>query len=169
MESMTNRGRNLFANLMAIFLFVALTVFFISAVKADTLVVHDNMGGNLGQFAQHSQTLKQLGIRVAIAGECYSACTLYLNVHADLNVCITPDALLGFHKPFAIQDGQIVHSAEHAQASEIIWQTIYKMMPERIQTELDRGYIPSVYQGDNQEDLYYIGYEVLKEIYPTCN
>ena len=44
--------------------------------------------------------LRDSGAKLKFAGRCDSACTIYLALPRS-QTCITPDALFGFHAPFA--------------------------------------------------------------------
>jgi hypothetical protein len=58
------------------------------------LVITNDPGGVVGLRAARVATLGDREVR--IEGRCESACTMYL---AAENVCVTPDARLGFHGP----------------------------------------------------------------------
>lgn len=138
----------------------------VGQVKADALMVYDNQGGNLSTYARHASMLEDIGVRVAIAGECYSACVLYTN--PNLDVCVLPGARLGFHKPFAMNEDGIVYGDEYTIMSENVWRTILGLMREEIQAILHDKYIPSVYTGDSQQDLYIIEYDELVKVFGPC-
>lgn len=61
-----------------------------------TVVVSFDMGGSLQARQTEIRRMRQRGQRVEILGRCYSACTMYLGLP---NVCVGPDAVLGFHGP----------------------------------------------------------------------
>lgn len=66
----------------------------VMAAEPDRLVVRDDPGGAVMDYAARVQ---QLGDQpVVIDGRCMSACTLYLGAR---NVCITRGARLYFHGP----------------------------------------------------------------------
>lgn len=71
-------------------LILAAAVFWL-ALGAAT-IRHD-MGGPIDDRKEDMRDMD--GVR--IAGDCYSACTLYLGLP---ETCVTPDARLGFHSPF---------------------------------------------------------------------
>ena len=62
----------------------------------DGIRVHNDPGGHVTTRINEIRELNARGDRVEIVGTCASACTLYLG--AD-NVCISPNAMLGFHGP----------------------------------------------------------------------
>lgn len=60
------------------------------------LVIHSDHGGKIGARQREVERLAATGRRVEVRGRCLSACTLYLGLE---NVCVTPQAILGFHGP----------------------------------------------------------------------
>ena len=62
-------------------------------------VVSFDMGGPIKSRRDEIRKLQRLGHRVEIRGQCFSACTMYLGLP---NVCVYPDAVLGFHGPKAM-------------------------------------------------------------------
>lgn len=61
-----------------------------------TVIWHDN-GGVVGDYARAVMAAQHSGHRVEIAGECASACTMWLAV-----ACVRPNARLGFHGATAV-------------------------------------------------------------------
>ncbi len=64
--------------------------------SADTIIVSYDMGGSIGARQKKIRQLRLKRQRVEIRGRCYSACTMYLGLK---NVCVSSDAVLGFHGP----------------------------------------------------------------------
>ncbi len=54
-------------------------------------------GGEVTEFLELFQRVRQTGERVVIDGPCVSACTLVLSVIPRDNICVTRRAVLGFH------------------------------------------------------------------------
>lgn len=63
----------------------------------DKVIAYDK-GGLVGERAKEIAALRKSGESVQIRGTCLSACTMYLGLE---NVCVWPDAVLGFHGPSA--------------------------------------------------------------------
>lgn len=61
-------------------------------------VVHSDKGGYISERAKEIAALRLSGEPVQIRGTCFSACTMYLSLD---NVCVWPEAVLGFHGPSA--------------------------------------------------------------------
>ena len=54
-------------------------------------------GGEVTEFLELFQRVRQTGERVVIDGPCVSACTLVLSVVPRQSICVTRRAVLGFH------------------------------------------------------------------------
>ena len=67
-----------------------------SAASA-TMVITADGGGSINQYEQRYATVRESGERVVIDGLCSSACTMVLGMVPRDRVCVTPNALLGFH------------------------------------------------------------------------
>lgn len=66
------------------------------APAGETLVVQRDRGGLISRRSAEIRRLRADGRRVELRGECYSSCTMYLGLP---NVCVHPQARLGFHAP----------------------------------------------------------------------
>ena len=64
------------------------------------LTVQNDRGGRVIDYALQMMKLRDSGAKLKFAGRCDSACTIYLALPRS-QTCITPDALFGFHAPFA--------------------------------------------------------------------
>jgi hypothetical protein len=75
---------------------IAAMVTFISAAAAEFRIQRDE-GGQIGSYLQKFAQVRDSGERVVIDGPCFSACTLALAVIPRSRICVTPNAVLGFH------------------------------------------------------------------------
>ncbi len=93
---------------------VALTV----VGSADATVrIRDDMGGLMTDYASRFANMRHSGEKVVIDGPCYSACTMLLGMLSREQVCVTPNAVLGFHAAWNFDDsGHRVTSASATQA-----------------------------------------------------
>lgn len=64
---------------------------------AAVVRITDDRGGNIGAYWSRYMALRDSGERVVIDGVCSSACTLVLGIVPRDRVCVTPNALFGFH------------------------------------------------------------------------
>jgi hypothetical protein len=70
---------------------------FAGAASAQTIDVSDYHGGLISSYQNQWATLAEQGVRVRIVGPCVSACTVLLSYVPRRNICVTPNAYLGFH------------------------------------------------------------------------
>ncbi len=59
-------------------------------------IVMRDPGGSLSVRQKEIRSLRRSGRRVELRGMCFSACTMYLALE---NVCVSRDAVFGFHGP----------------------------------------------------------------------
>ena len=73
-----------------------LTALSIGSASA-TVLIHGDNGGRMGDYASRFLQVRQSGERVVIDGVCLSACTMVLGLVPRDRVCVTSNAVLGFH------------------------------------------------------------------------
>jgi hypothetical protein len=79
-------------------LLAAILAFATSVARAETIVnVSDDHGGLLFAYQLQWAGLATQKVSVRIAGPCVSACTVLLGYIPRENICVTPNASLGFH------------------------------------------------------------------------
>lgn len=64
---------------------------------AAVVRIKDDRGGNIGVYWSRYTALRDAGEQIIIDGTCSSACTLVLGIVPYDRICITKNALLGFH------------------------------------------------------------------------
>jgi hypothetical protein len=78
-----------------------------------TLWITGDTGGTILEYAQRFQKARNSGERVVIDGKCLSACTMVIGMVSRDHVCVTPNAVLGFHAAFRrTEAGTIVASTD---------------------------------------------------------
>jgi hypothetical protein len=77
-------------------LFVVLLPF-TGPASAQTVDISDYHGGLISAYQNQWSTLAAQGVKVRIVGPCVSACTLVLSYVPRENICVMPNAYLGFH------------------------------------------------------------------------
>jgi hypothetical protein len=77
---------------LGVTLAVALPRALIAAVR-----ISGDEGGNIGQYWARYMAVRNSGEQVVIDGTCSSACTLVLGIVPYDRICVTPNAVLGFH------------------------------------------------------------------------
>ena len=82
-----------------------------------TVRIRDDMGGLMTDYASKFANMRHSGEKVVIDGPCYSACTMLLGMLSRDQVCVTPNAVLGFHAAWNFDDaGHRVTSTSATQA-----------------------------------------------------
>jgi hypothetical protein len=82
-----------------------------TSASAEVRIQRD-FGGQIGPYLYKYAMVREAGQRVVIDGPCLSACTLALAVIPRDRLCMTPNAVLGFHAAWMPgSDGRPVRSA----------------------------------------------------------
>ena len=90
----------------------------IAATAASaTMRISDDVGGRIGAYVDQYSAVRDSGERVVIDGACLSACTLVLGIVPRNRICVTRNAMLGFHAAWMPgPNGKPVPSAVGTQA-----------------------------------------------------
>ncbi len=76
---------------------IALSVILLPKAATAVVRIADDQGGNIGDYWARYMALRDAGERIVIDGTCSSACTLVLGIVPHDRICVTPNAVLGFH------------------------------------------------------------------------
>jgi hypothetical protein len=116
--------------------------------------------------------MKAENIGVKLDGMCASACTLVVSTDFNLDVCVTPQAILGIHHPFMMgPDGDIGYTAPAVAGASQVWSEVfYKKYPKWLQSYLDgHGGAPDVYKGAEPSDLLRVPFDELSKHMGVCS
>jgi hypothetical protein len=83
-----------------------------------TVRIHDDSGGQIGEYLARYQALRVSGDQVVIDGTCASACTMLLGTIPRNRICVTPRAVLAFHSAWDPTSGGNVASGA---GNQILW------------------------------------------------
>src|SRR6201999_4436314 len=61
-----------------------------------TVRITDDMGGLMTEYASRFAAVRDSGEKVVVDGPCYSACTMLLGMLPRDQVCVPPNAVMGF-------------------------------------------------------------------------
>jgi hypothetical protein len=64
---------------------------------AAVVRITDDRGGNIGAYWSRYMVIRDSGEQIVIDGRCSSACTLVLGIVPHDRICVTRNAVLGFH------------------------------------------------------------------------
>ena len=65
--------------------------------QSHALYFTDDHGGNIGAYWARYTALREAGEAIIIDGVCSSACTLVLGIVPHDRICVTANAVIGFH------------------------------------------------------------------------
>jgi hypothetical protein len=120
-----------------------------------TMRITDDMGGLMTEYASRFATVRESGEKVVIDGPCYSACTMLLGMVPREQVCVTPNAVLGFHAAWNFDDsGRRVTSTSATH-------TLYGIYPARVRSWIAR-------RGGLTPQMKYLRGRELTAMYPMC-
>jgi hypothetical protein len=97
-----------------------------------TVRIRDDLGGLMQQYASRFSEVRQSGEKVVVDGPCYSACTMLLGMLPRDQVCVTPNAVFGFHAAWNYDD------TGHKVTSVSATQTLIDIYPPTIRTWIAR-------------------------------
>jgi hypothetical protein len=118
--------------------------------------ISDDAGGLIDTYVQKFTRIRDSGERMVVDGQCLSACTLMLALVPRERICVTPNAVFGFHSAWS-------YDAQGAKASDQkATQSLWDMYPERI-----RQWIRT--HGGLHQQLIYLRGRQLAAFYPICS
>lgn len=130
-------------------------VFGIGSASAEMRIQRD-FGGQIGPYLYKYAMVKEAGQRVVIDGPCLSACTLALAVIPRERLCVTRNAVLGFHAAWTPgNNGRPVTSSGGTRLLMAVY-------PPRIRDWIKRR------GGLNGKTIFLRGRE-LAALYPSCS
>jgi hypothetical protein len=95
---LTLRSRCAWRSQLALSLAVVPLLIAAQAAMAIAMVrITDDRGGNVGAYLLRYMALRDSGEQIVIDGACISACTLVLGIVPHDQICVTANAVLGFH------------------------------------------------------------------------
>ena len=118
--------------------------------------ISDDAGGLINTYVQRFNQVRASGERIVVDGRCLSACTLALALVPRDRICVTPNAVFGFHSAWSYdaQGG----AALNRGATQSLW----NMYPGRI-----RQWIRA--NGGLHQNLIYLRGRQLAAMFPLCS
>jgi hypothetical protein len=137
---------------LAAVLFAVLSV---TTAANATVRIRDDLGGLMEQYASRFSEVRQSGEKVVVDGPCYSACTMLLGMLPRDQVCVTPNAVFGFHAAWNYDD------TGHKVTSASATQTLMDVYPATIRTWIAR-------RGGLSPHMKYLRGRQLAGMYRSC-
>jgi hypothetical protein len=126
-----------------------------TAPAQATVRITDDMGGLMTEYASRFASLRASGEKVVIDGPCYSACTMLLGMLSRDQVCVTPNAVLGFHAAWNFDDnGRRVTSVGATQE-------LFDIYPQPVRSWIAR-------RGGLSPHMKFLRGRALTALYPMC-
>ena len=126
----------------------------VGSASAEVRIERD-FGGQIGPYLYKYAAMREAGHKVVIDGPCLSACTLALAVIPRERICMTHNAVLGFHAAWMPgADGRPVKSTGGTRLLMAVY-------PPRVRDWIKRR------GGLNGKTIFLRGRE-LSALYPTC-
>lgn len=134
---------------------VLIVIWFMGMSPALAERISDDAGGLITTYVQKFNGVRDSGERIVVDGRCLSACTLVLALVPRDRICVTPNAVFGFHSAwsYGAQGGETLNR----EATQTLW----NMYPERI-----RQWIRA--NGGLHQNLIYLRGRQLAAMYPSC-
>ncbi len=90
-----------------------------AGAAAAVLRIKDDRGGNIGVYWSRYAAVRDAREQVVIDGTCSSACTLVLGIVPHDRICVTQNAMLGFHA--AWRSGFLGFKVINEPATRALW------------------------------------------------
>ncbi|MFZ0239021.1 MAG: hypothetical protein WBX95_04470 [Xanthobacteraceae bacterium] len=104
--------------------FVLMLPWLLTKTAVAAVRITDDRGGNIGAYWSRYMALRDAGEQIIIDGTCSSACTLVLGIVSPDRICVTQNAVLGFHA--AWRPGFLGFEIINDPATRTLW-NIYPM------------------------------------------
>jgi len=78
-------------------LWLAAILIGVPGTAAAVVRISDDRGGNIGVYWSRYMALRDAGEQIVIDGTCSSACTIVLGIVPHDRICVTRNAVFGFH------------------------------------------------------------------------
>ena len=98
-------------------------------------VIWRDAGGDPNSYITHFGALREANIPVEIRGACLSACTIVLEL-PPTQVCIAPDARLGFHMAETLREGGLYFEADPEYTRDFIERFYPKPVQDWLKTQI---------------------------------
>src|SRR5262249_6124140 len=98
---------------------VASLMWVLPKIAGAVVRITDDRGGNIGAYWSRYMALRDAGEQIVIDGTCSSACTLVLGIVPHDRICVTPNAVLGFHA--AWRPGFLGFEVVNDPATRTLW------------------------------------------------
>jgi hypothetical protein len=110
---------------------IAAAVILVSPASATMRITGDS-GGLVIDYVERFEAVRASGELVIIDGPCLSACTLAIGILPRGQVCVTPNAVLGFHAAWRLTENS------RKATSPLATQAMYEVYPAKVRDWIAR-------------------------------
>lgn len=136
----------------------------------NTMTIYNDGGGVVAEYAKKIRKFKARGgTHVRIAGKCASACILWLHNEFGLKHCATPNAKLGFHIPFKMNESKVARSQDMHKRMYEITQFIIRGLPPKLRNHWQNKELPSPSRGASVSAMSWVKSEQAQEMIGACD
>jgi hypothetical protein len=118
-------------------------------------ISNDN-GGSVGAYLERYASVRDSGERVIIDGPCLSACTLVLALIPRERICLTPNAVFGFHAASSSEEDQYPGAAGAGT------RTLWALYPASIRRLIEK-------KGGLSNKMVYLSAQELSSSFARCD
>jgi hypothetical protein len=126
-----------------------------AASARATVLIGNDPGGPVGGYMQRYASIRDSGERVVVDGECLSACTLVLALVPRERICLTTNAVFGFHAATARSEWRFPGAG--SAATRALWE----LYPEPVRRLIAE-------KGGLSETMVYLSASELAPTFPLC-
>ena len=102
-------------------------------------MIQNNYGGLVQDYITAAQVAEEMDTTIVFAGDCMSACTIYLYTNFKLTKCMMPGARFGFHQPRPVKQDDPINN----EANELVKFQMWISYPEEIRQFLVKNGWPT--------------------------
>jgi hypothetical protein len=140
---------------IAVLIGAILAAFAVTSADA-TMRITGDPGGLMSQYASRFTAARESGENVVIDGPCLSACTMLLGIIPRDHVCVTNNAVLGFHAAWRFDE------AGRRVTSGVATRALLDMYPAHIRAWIAR-------RGGLSPTMKFLRGPELAAMYPPCS
>ncbi|MGJ4945094.1 hypothetical protein ACQR1W_31345 [Bradyrhizobium sp. HKCCYLS1011] len=99
---------------------------------ADPYTIFDDGGGIIVKYVRKYADMRDNHMKLQVAGECASACTLFLGIMPATDYCVMPTARLGFHTASTRTESKGKVTYEYAQEFSYLMFSLYPVYVRKV-------------------------------------
>jgi hypothetical protein len=140
------------------------------AADVKRYTIKDDAGGFVRSYQDAIKYMGDNHMALRLDGKCASACTLILSTVANLDICVTPNAIFRFHQAYISTPMGPEYTVEAIVSGEKAWrEQMLAVYPKWVGALIDKaGGVPSVYTTGKTDVFLEMHFDVLSEYMKVC-